>query len=84
MHTIRVTNYLGDRDDMMEILIIGPYPTEADRDAALDRLAKLPGVRGNFDLEPSQLGVLGADFSSSAEKLDNARDYHDIHRALFG
>ncbi len=84
MHTIRVTSYLGDRDDMLEVLVIGPYPDVESRDAAIERLDQLPEVRGNLDLEPSELDPAGADWSATADAVADATSMEDIHDALFG
>lgn len=82
MHTIRVTSYLGDMDDLREVNIIGPYPNEADRDEAIERLDALPDVRGNLDLEPSQMNPDGVDNRCSAEAVAHAQSMDDIAKAL--
>ncbi len=84
MHTIRVTSYLGDLDDEREILIIGPYPDADAVNAAIDRLDRLPDVRGNLDLEPSKIPPDAAEFSTSAESVAAATRMEDIADALFG
>lgn len=39
---IRFIDYMGDREDMEAVKLIGPYPTIADRNRDLARLASLP------------------------------------------
>jgi hypothetical protein len=39
---IRVENFMGDTDDHAELLLLGPFPTAADRLAEWRRLSTLP------------------------------------------
>jgi hypothetical protein len=84
VHTIRVTSYLGDMDDMKEVVVIGPYPDEADRDAAIERLDRLPDVRGNLDLEPSRIPPDAAVYSATAEQAAAADTLDALAAALYG
>ena len=57
MFTIRVISYVGDLDDADDIIVIGPYDTQAARDTELERLANMRGLSGMFEFERSDIPV---------------------------
>lgn len=79
--TIRVIQ-LGDFDDQMVINVIGPYDTEEDRDAALNRLQMLPGMKSYFDLSPSLIPAAAANQSLTAGAAANIRDANGLFEEL--
>lgn len=83
MHTIRVVNYLGDYDDMDEMILIGPYATADERNAALLRLEAVPGVRGNLTFHPSVSNPLHADVSASAWQVAEVNNLDELVEAIW-
>lgn len=54
---IRVISYLGDYDDYFDCEVIAPFGSEAERDAELRRLSRLPGMYGRLEFEPCTLSL---------------------------
>lgn len=84
MHSIRVTDYTGDLDTLREVILIGPFPDAAERDAELTRLSTLPGVDGNYDFEGSGLDPAAADRSATAAKVARAGNEGQLSNVLCG
>jgi len=57
MQTIRVISYVGDLDDADEVIIIGPYDAEMERDGEVKRLSALSALRGMYEFEASDIPV---------------------------
>lgn len=83
-HTIRVVLYCGDRDDYNLINVIGPYPTPANRDRDLRRLANLPGVHGDAEFLPSNVTPERADHSCRPQQVADAADWDQVLAAVLG
>lgn len=81
-YTIRLINWMSESEDAIDINIIGPYPTRADRDRALNRLAGLPDVRGNVCLMPSRVPAEAADRSCPAAAVAAVGSVHDVFAAF--
>lgn len=90
MYSIKVINYLGDREDMEQTNLIGPYPTSEARDADVQRLNALPKVYGNLRFVPSHLDPGDSrntqpwGHSATAEEIANTGQLNDVMGILFG
>lgn len=82
MHTIRVTNYWGDYDDLNDLLIIGPYGNREARDRDIARLAQLDDVPGSATFAPSTISPDAADSSAAPDRLTNAANLDDLVAAF--
>lgn len=65
---IRFVDFRGDFDDYFQINVIGPYETEAARNADLRRLWSLPDPRGSAKFYADRLGSVRPDW-----RVDPAR-----------
>ena len=57
MQTIRVISYVGDLDDADEVIVIGQYATETERNAEIRRLSALSALSGLYEFEASDMPV---------------------------
>lgn len=83
MFSIRVVNYLGDYDDLGDLLLIGPYDTQRERDADLRRLAGLPEVYGNVELEPSTVDPAATRLRATPAEVADVADVYDLVHTLY-
>jgi len=62
---IRLTDFMGDYDELYRTKLIGPYPDVQTRDADLARLARLPlgapEYDGGYTFTPCTMGVAAGD-----------------------
>jgi hypothetical protein len=57
VYSIRVISYVGDLEDADEIIVIGPYFTEAARDMELSRLGAMSTLGGDFRFDSCDIPV---------------------------
>src|SRR4051794_41109875 len=81
--SIRVHNFWGDLDSLHDLIVVGPYPDAAARNADLYRLAALPGMHGVAKFEPSTLGTAGVDTHASPVKVAAALDFETFIDCLY-
>lgn len=80
--SIRVLNFCGDRDDLNDLNLIGPYPTAEARDRDIRRLDGLPDVYGSLTFEPSQQNPNAAEHACTPEKVAAADSLDGVLIAL--
>ena len=80
--TIRVVNYCGDLDDLNDLNLIGPYPDADSRDEDMARLARLNGVYGSLQFQPSTANPAAASCSCSPEAVAGVSDLTGLLVAL--
>lgn len=83
-NSIQVVAYFGDTDTFAELHLIGPYPTDADRNQALLRLECLPGNRGDAEFWPSDVDPAAADHHCTPEQVAAVKHFNQVVGALYG
>lgn len=83
MYTIRVISYT-DSDALTETLIIGPYDTAAERDAAICRLEGVKGFYGLVELVAAKIPPEGADYACTPDKVADVRTVRELLAAVYG
>lgn len=79
--TIRVI-MRGDYDDQMTLRVVGPFDTEAERDAELARLKKLPSMLEGAWLDPSTMPPSAAEESITPEVSARVRHCNELFEEL--
>lgn len=80
--SIRVVE-MGDHDDQMRLRIIGPFPTEAERDAELARLKGLPLMQSLAVLSSGTIPPADAEQSIPPSVSATVRDANELFEALW-
>lgn len=83
-YTIRLVDYMGGWDDLNEVNIIGPYPSAAERDAAIRRLAQVKGFYGCVELFPATTTPDAADNSCGPLTVADVATVRELLAAVHG
>ncbi len=82
---IEVEAFWGDNDTRAELHLIGPFPNEFDREAALVKLNRLPGNHGDALFGYSGKPMAGADNmidlskeTGQPDRLDRIGCFHEL------
>jgi hypothetical protein len=84
MFCIEVTAFFGDVETYNELHLIGPYPTAADRNRDLDRLARLPGNNGDAVFTTSSTDPAKAVHHCTPDRVAGIRHFRQVVGALYG
>lgn len=79
--TIRVIEK-GDFDGQMTLRVVGPFDTEAERDAELARLKKLPSMKEGAWLDASTIPPSAAEQAISPEVSARVRHCNELFEEL--
>jgi hypothetical protein len=83
-HSIRAIDYTGDLETLRDVYLLGPFPSAGERDGEIQRLYQLPGMRGSYDFEASELDpASGAHAAVTATAAAQVRSADDLERAFF-
>ncbi len=85
---ISFENFMGDRDDLDEVNLIGPFEDAAARARELARLSGLPlGVpelNGGYRFSADRVTAAGADRVVEPATVAGATTIHEFFAAFFG
>lgn len=80
--TILVKNWSGDFDDQMVIHVVGPFATEVERNAELERLKGLPLMKDFARLSASLIQPAAADHAITPEVSAGVCDANKLFEEL--
>ncbi len=83
VHSIRVVSYT-DTDALSEILIIGPYATPQERDAAMWRLEGVRGFYGLVEVFEAKIPPEAADYTCTPDKVADVKTVRELLAAVYG
>lgn len=80
---IKFTDYGGTSEQFDWILLVGPYPTETDRDADLERLLDLPDPDEITDFQVDDTPPGDAERVVPPDHLTDVRNAVDFREAFY-
>lgn len=76
--TIEVEAFWGDNDTWRELHLVGPFDTEPERAAALEKLRALPGNSGSALFGYSSKPMAAADEHVTPQRLAEVTDFEGL------